>query len=129
MSLGTRLAKTAARLVDKHGATVTVIAKVATPKVDGTRPWRGSATTASVPVRAVEHPYTEEEVPDSNVRRGKSRFIIAAQATGGSDPFTLVDLLTATSLTDSRGVDWSLDDIQVIQPGDVRVLYLAEASR
>lgn len=129
MSLATRLQGTAARLIDKHGADMIVTARAATPKRDGTKPWRGSTGTQTVTVRAVQYDYEAEEVKDAAWRRNHTRFLVAEKDTDGNQQFTTVDLTTATDLEDTSGDVWSIDDVDIVEPGDDRIIYILNAAR
>ncbi len=123
MALAERMQALAAKLIDKHGALVTIAMRSPTPLRDGAKPWRGSTGTATASVKAVQYPYTEEEAPDVNFRRGNSRFLIAENDLQGDSQFATVDLTQATSIDDNAGHVWSIDDVEIIQPGATRVLY------
>lgn len=123
MALAERMQVLAAKLIDKHGALVTITMRSPTPLRDGAKPWRGSTGTATASVKAVQYPYTEEEAPDVNFRRGNSRFLIAENDLQGDSQFATVDLTQATSIDDNAGHVWSIDDVEIIQPGATRVLY------
>lgn len=123
MALAERMQVLAAKLIDKHGALVTITMRSPTPLRDGAKPWRGSTGTATASVKAVQYPYTEEEAPDVNFRRGNSRFLIAENDLQGDSQFATVDLTQATSIDDNAGNVWSIDDVEIIQPGATRVLY------
>lgn len=123
MALAERMQAIAAKLIDKHGAAVVITMRSPTPLRDNAKPWRGSTGSATVSVKAVQYPYTEEEAPDVNFRRGNSRFLIAENYLQGDSQFATVDLTQATSIDDNAGHVWSIDDVEIIQPGATRVLY------
>lgn len=121
--LAGRMQALAAKLIDKHGAAVVITMRSPTPLRDNAKPWRGSTGSATVSVKAVQYPYTEEEATDVNFRRGNSRFLIAENDLQGDSQFATVDLTQATSIDDNAGHVWSIDDVEIIQPGATRVLY------
>ena len=129
MSLATRLQKTAARLIEKHGADMIVTARTSTPKRDAAKPWRGSTGADTVTVRAVQYDYEEEEAKDASWRRSNTRFLASEIDTDGDQQFTTVDLTTATDLEDTSGEVWSIDDVEIIEPGDDRIVYILYAKR
>lgn len=129
MSLATRLQKTAARLIAKHGAAMVVTARAATPKRDVTKPWRGSTGTTTKTVLAVQYGYEEEEAKDATWRLSHSRFIVAEIDTDGDPQFTAVDLTTATDITDTSGHVWSIDNVEIVEPGNTRVIYILHVAR
>lgn len=129
MSLSTRLQKTASRLVAKHGAPMIVTARAATPKRDAAKPWRGSTGTTTVSVLAVQYDYEEEEAKDATWRLSHSRFIIAELNTAGASQFSTVDLTTATDLTDTSGHVWSIESVEIVEPGNTRVVYILHVAR
>lgn len=129
MSLSERLQKTASRLIAKHGAPMIVTARAATPKRDAAKPWRGSTGTATVTVLAVQYDYEEEEAKDATWRLSHSRFIIAELSTAGTHQFSTVDLTTATDLTDTSGHVWSIDSVEIVEPGNTRIIYILHVAR
>lgn len=129
MSLSARLQKTASRLIAKHGATMTVTARAAVPARDAAKPWRGSTGTTTVSVLAVQYDYEEEEAKDATWRLSHSRFIIAELGTAGTSQFSTVDLTTATDLTDTSGHVWSIENVEIVEPGDTRIIYILHVAR
>lgn len=129
MSLSTRLQKTASRLIAKHGAPMVVTARAATPQRDVTKPWRGSTGTTTVTVLAVQYDYEEEEGKDATWRLSHSRFIIAEIDGAGLPQFSAVDLTTATDLTDTSGCVWSIDNVEIVEPGNTRIIYILHVAR
>ena len=129
MSLATRLQKTASRLIAKHGAPMIVAARAATPKRDAAKPWRGSTGTVTVTVLAVQYDYEEEEGKDATWRLSHSRFIVAEIDTAGAPQFSTVDLTTATDLTDTSGHVWSIESVEIVEPGNTRVIYILHVAR
>lgn len=129
MSLATRLQGTAARLIAKHGADMIVTARASVPKRDASKPWRGSTGTDTVTVKAVQYDYEEEEAKDASWRRSNTRFLVSENDTDGDQQFTTVDITTATDLEDTSGDVWSIDDVEIVEPGDDRVVYILYAKR
>ena len=129
MSLSTRLQGTAARLIEKHGADMIVTARAATPERESGKPWRGSTGTATVTVQAIQYDYKAEEVRDAAWRRSHTRFLVAEKDTDGNLQFATVDLTTATDLEDTAGNVWSIDNVDIIEPGNDRIIYILNAAR
>lgn len=129
MSLATRLQKTASRLIAKHGAPMVVTARTATPMRDAAKPWRGSTGTDTVTVLAVQYDYEEKEAKDATWRLSHSRFIVAEIDTAGAQQFSAVDLTTATDLTDTSGHVWSIENVEIVEPGDTRIIYILHVAR
>lgn len=129
MSLATRLQGTAARLIAKHGADMIVTARASTPKRDVSKPWRGSTGTDTVTVRAVQYDYEEVEAKDASWRHGNTRFLVSENNTDGRPQFATVDITTATDLEDTAGDVWSIADVEIVEPGDDRVVYILYAKR
>ena len=129
MSLATRLQKTAARLIDKHGADMIVTTRAATPERESGKPWRGSTGTNTVTVKAVQYDYEMEEAKDASWRKSHTRFLASEIDTDGNQQFTTVDLTTATDLEDTSGEVWSIEDVEIVEPGDDRVIYILYAAR
>lgn len=129
MSLATRLQKTASRLIAKHGAPMVVTARTATPMRDAAKPWRGSTGTDTVTVLAVQYDYEEKEAKDATWRLSHSRFIVAEIDTAGAPQFSTVDLTTATDLTDTSGHVWSIESVEIVEPGNTRIVYVLHVAR
>ena len=129
MSLATRLQGTAARLIDKHGADMIVTARAATPEREAGKPWRGSTGTTTVTVRAIQYDYEAEEAKDATWRRNNTRFLVAEKDTDGNSQFTTVDITTATDLEDTSGDVWSIDLVDIVEPGNDRIIYILNAAR
>lgn len=129
MSLAARLQKTASRLIAKHGAPMVVTARTATPMRDAAKPWRGSTGTTTVSVLAVQYDYEEKEAKDATWRLSHSRFIVAEIDTAGAPQFSTVDLTTATDLTDTSGHVWSIENVEIVEPGDTRIIYILHVAR
>lgn len=129
MSLATRLQGTAARLIDKNGADMIVTTRAATPERESGKPWRGSTGTDTVTVKAVQYDYEMEEAKDAAWRNSNTRFLVSENDTAGNSQFITVDLTTATDLEDTSGDVWSIDGVELIEPGDDRVVYILYAAR
>ena len=129
MSLATRLQKTASRLIAKHGAPMIVTARAATPMRDAAKPWRGSTGTNTITVLAVQYDYEEKEAKDATWRLSHSRFIVAEIDTAGAPQFSAVDLTTATDLTDTSGHVWSIESVEIVEPGNTRIIYILHVAR
>jgi len=129
LSLATRLQGTAARLIEKHGADMIVTARAATPERESGKPWRGSTGTVTVTVVAIQYDYEAEEVQDAAWRRNHTRFLVAEKDTDGNSQFTTVDLTTATDLEDTSGDVWSIENVDIVEPGNDRIVYILNAAR
>lgn len=129
MSLATRLQGTAARLLAKHGADMIVTVRAATPVREAGKPWRGSTGTDTVTVTAVQYDYEISEVKEAQWRKSHTRFLVAEKDESGSDQFASVNLTSATDLEDSDGTVWSIEDVEIVEPGNVRVIYILYAAR
>lgn len=128
MSLGTRLQATAARLLEKHGKDVTIRSRSGTGVRDAAKPWRGSTGNSTVTVKAVQYPYEVDEMPDAMARRSHTRFIIAENNTAGDSQFAAVVMEEAIDVETLSGI-WSVDEVEIIEPGDDRIVYLAMCKR
>jgi hypothetical protein len=110
------LATTAQRLINENGRTVTLTKTDRTP-ADSNKPWRaGGSSDTTVDVVAVLVPYESKDVDGTLVKRGDNRAYVAALDTGAElieDYDTLVD----------SSDYWRIQAVEVINPGDTRVLY------
>lgn len=129
MSLATRLQGTAARLVAKYGVDMIITARASAPKRDASKPWRGSTGTDTVVVKAIQYDYEEAEEKDASWRHGNTRFLVSENDTEGNPQFTTVDITAATDLEDTSGHVWSIDSVEITEPGDDRVIYILYAKR
>jgi hypothetical protein len=106
-----------------------VTARASTPKRDAAKPWRGATGTVTKTVQAVQYNYEEEEGQDATWRLSHSRFLISEIDTSGVAQFTSVDLTTATDLTDTSGHTWSVESVEIVEPGNDRVVYILYVAR
>jgi len=106
-----------------------VTARAATPERKTGKPWRGSTGTTTVTVRAIQYDYEAEEVKDATWRRNNTRFLVAEKDTDGNPQFATVDITTATDLEDTSGDVWSIDLVDIVEPGNDRVIYILNAAR
>ena len=113
------LAATAKRLIDANGRDITLTKRDRTP-ADSAKPWRGgNATPTSVgPVKGVLVPFESEEVDGSLVRRDDKKALIAAND-DDSELLEQFDVLIDGDATDP----WRILTVEVINPGDTRVIY------
>lgn len=129
MTLAIRLQKVAARLINRYGAPLTVTVRTALPQRDINKPWRGSTGTQSITVKAVQYAYEDEEIQDMTWRQSNTRFLISEVDINDVDQFNSVDITTAIDLEDMMGQIWSIDNVEIIEPGDDRVAYILYAMR
>jgi len=114
------LIATADQLISDFGRDVTIRRKSTTP-TDPTKPWRDVEPFPagdSLTVKAVIVPQDAEQQPGSRVRRDTATAHIAAAADGGNELETFDEILEADDKV------WKIIDVQVIDPGPSRVLYI-----
>lgn len=120
------LAALADRLISQNGKAVTFYHQQKTP-TDPTKPWRGAGANnydLTLPAFAVVVP--NEEIDDKeSMRRGDATAYIAASTFGAGNPFTAVDLVTIDTMIDNEGYTWHVHGVQILNPGVLRVLYVA----
>lgn len=124
----TKMAAIAERLIDTNGQTVSFL-RNSRSSADSAKPWRAPETSGGDPpvtvtAQAVVIPNIEMDDKDA-VRRGDATAYIAAGASSG-DPFLGVEFETFDEMTDADGRTWHVNKIDVINPGAIRVLYVAE---
>lgn len=115
----TALAATAKRLIDKNGRDITLTKRDRTP-TDANKPWRGgnAAPTSVGPIKGVLVPFTAEEIDGSLIRREDKKALVAAN----DDDSELLEQFDV--LIDGDPADpWRILDVELINPGDVRVIY------
>ena len=114
-----KLAATATRLISENGRTVT-FKRVSRTVADPSKPWKGTNPSADVlvPVKAVLVPYTEEEMPDEQMRRGAMKCFVAASAFGTANDHSDMEFLT-----DPETGVWRVLEVKTVFPGEVKVLY------
>lgn len=109
----------ALRLIAKHGRDVTYKVISSTPS-DPTKPWRGTTTPPTVlgPFKSVFVPFRGyefgSEFEDSQLFKEVKEICMCAGAQA--------DLETAHLLTDN-GVDYKIEWVQRLRPGDQTILY------
>ena len=106
-----------------------VTARAATPMRDAAKPWRGSTGANTITVLAVQYDYEEAEAKDATWRLSHSRFVVAELNTAGTPQFSTVDLTTANDLTDTSGHVWSIDSVEIVEPGNTRIIYILHVAR
>jgi hypothetical protein len=116
-------------LIARHGSSIIVTARAATPERESGKPWRGSTGTETVTVKAIQYGYEVEEIKDAAWRKSNTRFLVSENDTDGNPQFTTVDITTATDLEDTSGDVWSIDSVDIVEPGDDRVVYVLYAAR
>lgn len=89
----------------------------------------GSTGTQSITVKAVQYAYEDEEIQDMTWRQSNTRFLISEVDINDVDQFNSVDITTAIDLEDMMGQIWSIDNVEIIEPGDDRVAYILYAMR
>ncbi len=111
------LAATAKRLIDAAGRDITLTKKDRSP-ADPNTPWRAGGVTDTTigPFKGVVVPYEEKDVDGSIVRRG-DRMALISGLDGGTNLVEQFD-----SLVDN-GTVWKIQGVDVVNPGDTRVLY------
>lgn len=114
-----KLAATATRLIGENGRTVT-FKRVSRTLADATKPWKGTNPAADVlvPVKAVLVPYTEEEMPDDQLRKSSMKCFVAADAFGQTNNHEDMEFLT-----DPETGQWRVLNVKTVFPGETKVLY------
>jgi len=107
------------RLIDRHGRTV-VFTKSGTTAVASGKPWLGVTNSAAsdtpgteTEVRAAFLNYREKAVDGTIIRRGDKRCLVSG---------TVVGLETMNAVRDGLST-WQIVDVDVLEPGDGRMLY------
>lgn len=119
------LAATAKRLIDANGRDVTLI-KRDRIAADVDKPWRGgnAAPTSVGPLKGVIVPFGAEEIDGSLVRREDKKALIAAND-DDSEMLEQFDVLIDGDPDDP----WRIIEAEVINPGDVRVIYILQVRK
>ena len=103
----TRFAETAARLIDRHGRSMQLL----TDSQSGD-PWDPVLTQSAQDIVGVQTQYEAHEIDGELIRREDKRFLLDATVTPD----------TAMRLRDD-GVDYSIINIDKIQPGTTSIIY------
>lgn len=117
----------AERLINENGRSMTLTRKDQGNPVDAAKPWRESTDAAEISfaVVGVVIEYEKEEVDGELIRRGDKRILIAAKDIEDEGPAN-EKVEDYSSITDGTTV-WRIVDVQVIEPGDTRILYDLQA--
>lgn len=114
-----KLASVAQRLIEKNGRDVTVTKRSETPN-DSDKPWRGTDTTVvTVECKALFKGLEEALGKDGVVRSFQVAEIAAKSAVLNEEE---VDLTGFDLLTDGT-VEWSVERIDPLKPGDRTLLW------
>lgn len=122
-----KMAVTAKRLIDLNGRTVTLVKHGNTP-ADSDKPWRGisSPVEATVTGKAVFVPRTLLQTvfsrDEGGVKMEGEYALFAANDDGGNN-------LELFNVLQDGGRDWKIKHVELIAPGDTRVLYMIEVER
>ena len=113
----TSLAATAERLIEANGRLVTFTKRDSDP-ADTSMPWRGGDldNTTLSNISAVVIPLEREDRGGELVRRGDAEAYVAHNSVSGD---TLDDY---TFMTDGT-IIWRILSVEVINPGDTRIMY------
>jgi len=117
------LAITAQRLIDANGRDISLVKQDQT-SADPAKPWRANAgnPTTLGPLKAVIVPYDAADVDGQLVRRGDKVAYVAAADTDPSEVETF-DVLV------DGGSNWKIQDVQTLDPGNTRVVYIIQIRR
>lgn len=121
-----QLAAMADRLIRENGKPVTFKQQTQTP-ADNTRPWRGGGTgNNSLVISCVAAVIPNEQMDDKEaMRRGDATAYVAASTFGNGNPFTPADLVAIDTMVDNESYTWRVSKVDIINPGSIRVLYVA----
>jgi len=124
----TALAATAKRLIDANGRSITV-RKLTDVPTDSAKPWRGasravqdSVTGVGVFVSTAPGELGFGVVNEDGLLRGRKVVFFAAADDGGKLLETYNEILDDSTL-------WRIVDYQILDPGDVRLLYMFMVER
>lgn len=125
------ISQVAADLIEEFGKDVT-IRKLSTSPADAAKPWRGSESLPDtrVTVKAVfvnpqstmELGVLESTLAPGGIKKGNQILLIAAQAATGTDILEFDQVLEG-------GKTYGIENIHLLAPGPVRLLYILEVSR
>lgn len=134
-----KLAKTAQRLIQKHGREITLCQR-ATSAPDFEKPWRGSisesienpADPLSTQTLALKGVFIDAQGGDASPGQefsrlglttdGKLKFLVAALDLGSQDPLSFQQILDA-------GQVWRVTLCKVLAPGSTTILHIFEVER
>lgn len=115
----------AERLIEENGRDVSLVRRDQDNPVDSAKPWRDSTEAATITfiVKGVIIDFDKEDFDGSLVRRGDKRVLISDQSVsdeGGSAANLIIE--DYDSLLDAS-VLWKIVDVNLIEPGDTRIMY------
>ena len=116
---------TAERLIEENGRDVSLVRRDQGNPVDSAKPWRDSTEAATITfiVKGVIIDFEKEDIDGSLVRRGDKRVLISAKSVsdeGGSAANLIIE--DYDHVLDA-GVRWKIKDVNLIEPGDTRIMY------
>lgn len=124
----------ATRLVSKNGRQITINTRGEAAFKDPAQPWLGRTSTSSgstvdgvfLTNRELRDLVRNLEISDTfgNIARDSSGVLIAAAALGGTR------ISSQDTITDAhRSADWSIRNVEVIEPGTIPILWILEVGK
>ncbi len=118
------LAKTAERLIEENGRTVTLV-QAGETAVDPAKPYGPDTSVGQTrhTVLGVITEFDNEDIDGTLIRRGDKRCLIAhnsiVNVASGAESIVIEDFDT---LEDGTEV-WKIEGVDTIHPGDIRIMY------
>lgn len=120
------LADVAECLIEANGQTVS-ITRLSRQPADANKPWRGPVTsgpTGPETITTIGVILPNEEKDDKEaMKRGDATAFIAALTFEDGSPLVQKDLEEFDTLTDLDGRIWRVLNVDIINPGGIRVYY------
>lgn len=115
----------AERLIEENGRNITLVRRDQGNPVDSAKPWRDSTEAATITfiVKGVIIDFDKEDIDGSLVRRGDKRVLISDKSVsdeGGSAANLIIE--DYDHILDA-GVRWKIKEVNLIEPGDTRIMY------
>lgn len=114
----------AERLIEENGRTISLVRRDQGNPTDPAKPWRGSteADEITVVVKGVFIEYEKMDFDGSLVRRGDKRLLVAAKSVTDESSASNLKIEDYDHVLDA-GVRWKIITAELIEPGDLRIMF------
>lgn len=114
----------AERLIEENGRTISLVRRDQGNPADPSKPWRGStgADKITVVVKGVFIEFEKQDFDGTLVRRGDKRLLVAAKSVTDESNASNLKIEDYDEVLDA-GVRWKIITAELIEPGDLRIMF------
>lgn len=114
----------AERLIEENGRTISLVRRDQANFTDPNKPWRGSTDVdeITVVVKGVFIEYEKMDFDGSLVRRGDKRLLVAAKSVTDESSASNLKIEDYDEVLDG-GTRWKIITAELIEPGDLRIMF------